>query len=39
VIDTPGISSQLELRPAIDADLGIVDAVIERANPWTTWSP
>jgi GNAT superfamily N-acetyltransferase len=31
VLDAPGSSSQPELRPAIDADLGIVNAVIERA--------
>jgi GNAT superfamily N-acetyltransferase len=31
VIETPDSSSQLELRPAIDADLGTVNAVVERA--------
>jgi GNAT superfamily N-acetyltransferase len=31
VIDTAGSSSQLELRLAIDADLGTVNAVIQRA--------
>jgi len=30
-MDAPGSSSQPELRPAIDADLGTVNAVIERA--------